>query len=71
MIMQSLVISDGASPQPVSGPKPQSYSQILKSSALIGGSSVIKIGLGMIRTKAMAVLLGPLALGSWVYTAQF
>ena len=35
------------------------YGQILKSSALIGGSSVLNIAIGIIRTKAMAVLLGP------------
>ena len=36
-----------------------SYGQILKSSALIGGSSMVNIAIGIIRTKAMAVLLGP------------
>ena len=41
----------------------QSYGQILKSSALIGGSSVLKIGLGIVRAKAMAVLLGPSGFG--------
>jgi PST family polysaccharide transporter len=40
-----------------------SYGQILKSSALIGGSSVISIAMGMIRTKAMAMLLGPAGFG--------
>ncbi len=40
-----------------------SYGQILKSSALIGGSSVVKIGLGIIRNKAMAVMLGPAGVG--------
>jgi antigen flippase len=35
------------------------YGQILKSSALIGGSSVLNIAIGIVRTKAMAVLLGP------------
>ena len=39
------------------------YGQILKSSALIGGSSVLKIGIGMVRTKVMAVLLGPSGVG--------
>jgi len=39
------------------------YGQILKSSALIGGSSVLKIGIGIVRTKAMAVLLGPSGIG--------
>ena len=40
-----------------------SYGQILKSSALIGGSSVLNIGIGIVRTKAMAVLLGPAGFG--------
>lgn len=39
------------------------YGQILKSSALIGGSSAINIAIGIIRTKAMAVLLGPAGFG--------
>jgi enterobacterial common antigen flippase len=41
----------------------RSYSQILKSSALIGGSSTLNIAIGIIRTKAMAVLLGPAGFG--------
>ncbi|MCI0599287.1 MAG: O-antigen translocase [Beijerinckiaceae bacterium] len=40
-----------------------SYGQILKSSALIGGSSVLNIGIGIVRTKAMAVMLGPAGFG--------
>ncbi len=40
-----------------------SYGQILKSSALIGGSSAINIVIGIVRTKAMAVLLGPAGFG--------
>jgi enterobacterial common antigen flippase len=44
-------------------PKEHSYSQILKSTALIGGSTVVNIGIGIVRTKAMAVLLGPAGFG--------
>jgi antigen flippase len=40
-----------------------SYGQILKSSALIGGSSVLNIGIGIVRTKVMAMLLGPAGFG--------
>jgi antigen flippase len=40
-----------------------SYGQILKSSALIGGSQVVNIAIGIIRTKAMAILLGPAGFG--------
>src|SRR6266849_10094179 len=43
--------------------KKQSYGQILKSSALIGGSSVLNIAIRIVRTKAMAVLLGPAGFG--------
>lgn len=40
-----------------------SYGQILKSSALVGGSSAINIAIGIVRTKAMAILLGPAGFG--------
>lgn len=40
-----------------------SYGQILKSSALIGASSAITIAIGIVRTKAMAVFLGPAGFG--------
>jgi antigen flippase len=40
-----------------------SYNQILKSSALIGGSSLINILVGILRTKVMALLLGPAGIG--------
>jgi antigen flippase len=52
-------------PEPVRVQKSgkHSYGQILKSSALIGGSSIIEIGCRIIRTKVMAVLLGPSGVG--------
>lgn len=40
-----------------------SYGQILKSSALVGGSQAANIAIGIIRTKAMATLLGPAGFG--------
>ena len=40
-----------------------SYGEILKSSALIGVSSVLTIAIGIVRTKAMAVILGPAGFG--------
>lgn len=40
-----------------------SYTEILKSTALIGGSSVVNIALSIIRNKVMAVLLGPEGVG--------
>ncbi len=46
----------------MSTPK-QTYGQILKSSATIGGSTVFNVVLGILRTKAMALLLGPSGMG--------
>jgi PST family polysaccharide transporter len=48
--------------EPVS-PKSSSYTQILKSTAMIGGSSIVNIGFAIIRNKAMALLLGPSGVG--------
>ncbi len=39
------------------------YEQILKASALIGGSSALNIAIGIVRTKVFAVLLGPAGFG--------
>jgi len=44
------------------GPK-HSYGQILRSSATIGGASVVNVAIGIVRTKAMALLLGPAGIG--------
>ena len=41
----------------------RSYRQILSSTALIGGSSVINVVFAVIRNKAIAVLLGPEGVG--------
>jgi antigen flippase len=41
----------------------ESYTQILQSSAVIGGSSAINILLGVLRTKAIAWILGPSGFG--------
>jgi PST family polysaccharide transporter len=43
--------------------KKHTYDQILKSSALIGGSQAITIAIRIVRIKAMAVLLGPAGVG--------
>lgn len=40
-----------------------SYRQILRSSSIIGGASVINILVGLLRIKAAAVLLGPTGIG--------
>jgi PST family polysaccharide transporter len=43
--------------------KVNSYRRILKSSSIIGGASVINILIGLVRTKILAVLLGPVGVG--------
>lgn len=48
----------------------QSYSQILKSTLLIGGSSAISVAFSIIRNKAIAAMLGPEGIGLFgLYTA--
>src|SRR6186997_633172 len=48
---------------PVATQERQSYGHILKTSALIGGSSIVNIAVSVVRTKAMALLLGPAGVG--------
>lgn len=43
--------------------KVASYRRILKTSSIIGGASVINILIGLVRTKIIAVLLGPAGIG--------
>jgi PST family polysaccharide transporter len=40
-----------------------SHRQIFKSTVLIGGMQVVKMGIGIVRTKVLAVLLGPAGMG--------
>jgi len=55
--------SSEAIPPELGAPRKNTYGQILKSSAVIGGSSVLNAGIGMVRNKAMAVFLGPAGFG--------
>jgi PST family polysaccharide transporter len=49
-----------------------SYGQILRSSAIVGGASVVSIALGIVRTKILALLLGPSGVGLiGLYTSIF
>jgi antigen flippase len=60
------VIEPQAAPELVEGaatPGKPSYGEILKSSALIGFSTLINLAIGIIRTKTMAVWLGPAGFG--------
>lgn len=52
-----------AVPEPEVRADRSSYGQILKSTALVGGSQVVNIAVGMVRTKAMAMMLGPAGFG--------
>ena len=52
-----------SSTAPGAPPRESTYGQILKSSVLIGGSSAFNIAIGIVRTKAMALLLGPAGFG--------
>lgn len=47
----------------VDASRPRTYGQIIKSSVLIGGASVANLALGIIRTKAIALILGPAGVG--------
>ena len=47
-----------------------SYRQILRSTSIIGGSSVLNILIGLVRVKVLAVLLGPVGIGlAGLYTS--
>jgi antigen flippase len=48
---------------PISTAENHTYGQILKSSILIGGSSALNIAIRIVRTKALALLLGPTGYG--------
>lgn len=50
-------------PPEETGPVQHAYRQILKSSVVIGGSSVVNICLRIVRAKVMAMLLGPAGVG--------
>ncbi|MBX5156365.1 MULTISPECIES: O-antigen translocase [unclassified Rhizobium] len=47
----------------ITPPTSQTYTQILKSTMLMGGASLVNVALSIIRNKAMAVLLGPEGIG--------
>lgn len=49
--------------EPSQAKEKPSYHEILKSSVLVGGSSVLNIAIGIVRTKVMALLLGPAGFG--------
>ncbi len=52
-----------ATPAPTASAHGSSYGQILKSSSIIGGAQGINYVIGLVRTKVVAVLLGPSGVG--------
>jgi PST family polysaccharide transporter len=56
-----MALANQAADLTTSGKK--TYGQILKSSAIIGGSSAVSLALSIVRTKVMAVLLGTAGFG--------
>lgn len=59
--VQPLGVRSSSIPTIAAGGK--TYGRILKSSAVIGGSSIVNIAAGIVRTKAMALFLGPAGVG--------
>jgi antigen flippase len=48
----------------------KTYGQILKSSAIVGGATFLNVGIGIVRTKTLALLLGPGGFGlAGLYTS--
>src|SRR5215471_20661954 len=64
-------ISDEQSSTPSAESRSErTYGQILKSSAIVGGSTVLNVGIGIVRTKILALLLGPGGFGlAGLYTS--
>ena len=57
------IISTAAAVESAARSSQKSYGQILKSSVLVGGSSLLNVAIGMVRTKVLALLLGPAGFG--------
>jgi PST family polysaccharide transporter len=60
---QTHFVGTGAEATPRPKPHKDSYGQILKSSSIIGGAQGINYLISMVRTKLVAVLLGPSGVG--------
>jgi len=63
MTSGAVTVETTSNKQSSSVPEQNSYGQILKSSAIVGGSSTINMALGIVRTKCLAMLLGPAGVG--------
>jgi PST family polysaccharide transporter len=65
-----MIASSASTPAPLPDPVPcavpasaRSYRAIVRTSAVIGGSSALNVAIGIVRTKALAMLLGPAGYG--------
>lgn len=56
-------VTDSPSAEKAEQGRASSYGSILKSSSIVGGGEVINYGVGLLRTKAVALLLGPSGIG--------
>jgi PST family polysaccharide transporter len=66
----SAIADEQSSTSPAENQSEHTYGQILKSSAIVGGSTVLNVGMGVVRTKIMALLLGPAGFGmAGLYTS--
>jgi len=64
------IVDEGSSIPSAESQPEGTYGQILKSSAIVGGSTVLNVGIGIVRTKIMALLLGPAGFGlAGLYTS--
>lgn len=61
--LHSSICAESGAVNATAPPARESYGQILTSSALIGGSSLFNIAVGIVRTKLFATLLGPSGFG--------
>ena len=60
---KNLEIATNPAAPPEADERTRSYRQIFKSTSLVGGAQVANILIGIARTKALAVLLGPAGMG--------
>ena len=57
------LVADVPAGPAVRSPVSSSYGEILRSTVLVGGSAMLNVGIGVVRTKVTAVLLGPSGFG--------
>ena len=61
--VQQALSQSSPTPETLAPAAKHGYGQILRSSATIGGASAVNVAIGIVRIKAMALLLGPAGIG--------